>query len=90
MAVGHFFARLLEKAAAMLLLSAQEQPNWGPCLRFLASGYAHLGRLGDAQSIVEKLKSITPDLVPGAEHFRIREYREYYLEGSRLAVGETA
>jgi len=37
-AVGHFFARRLEKAAAMLLLSA-------PCLRFLASRYAHLGRM---------------------------------------------
>jgi hypothetical protein len=56
----------------MLLLSLQEHPNWAPCLRFLASCYAHLGRLGDAQSIVEKLKSITPDLVPSAEHRRIR------------------
>ena len=66
--LGNFFARRLEKAAAMLLLSVQETPNWAPCLRFLASCYAHLGRLADAQAIVEKLRQITPDLVPSAEH----------------------
>src|SRR5262249_10855470 len=37
-AVGHFFARRLEKAAAMLLRSLQEYPNWAPCLRVLARG----------------------------------------------------
>src|SRR5262249_42921823 len=89
-AVGHFFARRLEKAAAMLLLSLQEYPNWAPCLRVLASCYAHLGRLEDAQRIAEKLKQITPVLVPSAEHWRIREDREFYLVGLRLAVGQTA
>jgi tetratricopeptide (TPR) repeat protein len=86
-AVGHFFARRLETAATMFMLSLQEYPNWAPCLRFLASCYAHLGRLGDAQSIVGKLRQITPVLVPSAEHWRIREDREYYLDGLRLAVG---
>jgi adenylate cyclase len=89
-AVGHFFARRLDKAAAMLLLSLQEHPNWAPCLRFLASCYAHLGRQGDAQAIVEKLRRITTDLIPSAEHWRIREDREFYLDGLRLAAGETA
>jgi hypothetical protein len=84
-----FFTRRLETAAAMLMLSLQEQPNWEPRLRFLASCYAHLGQLGDAQSIVEKLRQITPVLVPSAEHWRIREDREYYLDGLRLAVGVT-
>jgi len=88
-AVGHFFARRLEKAATMLSLSLQEYSNWAPCLRFLASCYAHLGRMRDAQAIVEKLKSITPDLVPSAEHWRIREDQEYYLDGLRMAVGVT-
>jgi len=88
-AVGHFFARRLEKAAAMLLLSLQETPNWAPCLRFLASCYAHLGRQGDAQSIVEKLRHVTQVLVPtSAEQWRIHEDREYYLDGLRLAVGD--
>jgi TolB-like protein/class 3 adenylate cyclase len=86
-AVGDFFARRLEKAAAMLLLSLQEHPNWAPCLRFLASCYAHLGRIGDAQSTVEKLRLITPDPIPSAEQWRIHEDREFYLDGLRLAVG---
>jgi hypothetical protein len=41
----------------MLLLSLEEYPNWEPCLRVLASCYAHLGRLEDAQWIAEKLKA---------------------------------
>jgi adenylate cyclase len=85
-AAGHFVARSLEKAAAMLLLSLQEYPNWAPCLRLLASCYAHLGRLGDAQAIVEKLAQTTPNLIPRAEHWRIREDREFYLSGLRKAV----
>jgi len=84
--VAHFFARRLEKAAATLLVSLQQTPNWAPCLRFLASCYAHLGRLVDAGSIVEKLKQITPVLVPSAEQWRIREDREFFLDGLRLAV----
>ena len=88
--LAHFFARRLEKAAAMLLVSLQQTPNWPPCLRFLASCYAHLGRLVDAGSIVEKLRQITPDLVPSAEHWRVREDREFFLEGLRLAVDQTA
>jgi TolB-like protein len=87
-AVGHFFARRLEQAASILLLSMQEYPNWAPCLRVLASCYAHLGRLGDAQAIVEKLRQITPVLIPtSAEQWRIREDRKYFLDGLRLAVG---
>jgi adenylate cyclase len=89
-ALAHFFARRLEKAAAMLLVSLQETPNWAPCLRFLASCYAHLGRTRDAQAIVEKLKSITPDLIPSVEQWRVREDREFFLDGLRLAVDQTA
>ena len=84
--VAHFFARRLEKAAAMLLVSLQETPNWVPCLRLLASSYAHMGRLADAQVIVEKLRQITPDLIPSAKHWRVREDRQFYLDGLRLAV----
>ena len=88
--VAHFFARRLEKAAAMLLVSLQETPNWAPCLRFLASCYAHLGRLVDAGSIVEQLRQITPVLIPNFEHWRVREDRDFFLDGLRLAVDQTA
>jgi len=72
----------------MLLLSLQESPNWSPEYRFLASCYAHMGRLSDARDMVERLRRITPVLIPGAEHWRIPEDREFYLSGLRLAVGE--
>jgi TolB-like protein/Tfp pilus assembly protein PilF len=88
--VAHFFARRLEKAAAMLLVSLQETPNWAGCLHFLAACYAHLGRLVDAGSIVEKLRQTTPVLVPSAEQWRVREDREFFLDGLRLAVDQTA
>jgi TolB-like protein len=88
--VAHFFARRLEKAAALLLVSLQETPNWAGCYHYLASCYAHLGRLVDAGSIVKKLRQITPVLVPSAEQWRVREDREFYLDGLRLAVDQTA
>jgi adenylate cyclase len=87
--VAHFFARRLDKAAAALSLSMQENPNWAPSYRFLASCYAHMGRLRDAQDMVKRLREITPLLIPGAEHWRISEDREFYLAGLRLAAGET-
>jgi adenylate cyclase len=88
--VAHFFARRLDNAAAMLLLSLQETPNWAPTYRFLASCYAHMGRVRDAQDIVKKLREITPVVIPSAEHWRIPEDREFYLAGLRLAAGEPA
>ena len=85
--VAHFFARRLDKAAALLLLSMQEVPNWVPTYRFLASCYAHMGRLRDAQDMVKRLREITPVVIPNAEHWRIPEDREFYLSGLRLAAG---
>jgi TolB-like protein len=85
-AVAHFFARRLDIAATKLPLSLQENPGWAPCHRFLASCYAHLGRLEDAQSTIEKLRQITPLSLENATHWRIRADREYYLKGLRMAV----
>src|SRR5262250_1997717 len=57
--------------------------------RFMASCLAHMGRLKEAQEIVKRLRAITPVVIPSAEHWRIREDREYYLDGLRLAAGIT-
>ena len=86
--VAHFFARRFEEAKAILLQSLQEKPNWPPTYRFLASCYAHMGRLDQAREAVEQLRSLTNEVVPSAANWRNSEHREFYLSGLRLAAGE--
>ena len=86
--IGHFFARRGEKAAEMFRLSLLENSRWPPTLRFMASCLAHLGRLEEAGEMIRRLRAITPIVIPSAEHWRIRDDREYFLDGLRLAVGE--
>jgi hypothetical protein len=47
-----------------------------------------MGRLDDAQSIVKRLRAITPGIVPDATHWRNAEHRQLYLSGLRMAAGE--
>jgi adenylate cyclase len=86
--VCHFFARRLEDARTMLLRALQEQPGWVPTSRFLAACCAHMGRLDEARQAIERLRSITPSVLPDASHWRDAEQREFYLSGLRLAIGE--
>ena len=86
--VGHFFARRFEDAAATLLLSLQEISSWVPTYRFLASCYAHMGRLEEARDMVRQLRAITTEVVPSAAHWRNPEHRELFLSGLRLAASE--
>ena len=86
--MGHFFTRRFEDAAATLLLSLQEIPSWVPTYRFLASCYAHMGRLEEAHDVVRRLRAITTEVVPSAAHWRNPDHRELYLSGLRLAAGE--
>ncbi len=85
--VGHFFARRFDEARAMLLRSLQESPSWVPNYRFLASCCGHMGRLDEARGIVQRLRVITPVVLPSATHWRDPEQRELYLAGLRLAMG---
>jgi adenylate cyclase len=88
--MGHFFARRGEKAAEMFDLSLQENSEWPPTLRFMASCLAHLGRLEEAREMVKRLRAITPVVIPNANNWRIGEDREFFLKGLRLAAGEEA
>ena len=72
----------------MLGLSLQENSEWPPTLRFMASCLAHLGRLEEARKMVKRLRAITPVVVPNADHWRIGEDRDFYLHGLLLAAGE--
>ena len=86
--VAHFFARRFEEARATLLQSLQEQPNWVPTYRFLASCYAHMGRLEEARQAMKRLKDLTNMVVPSATNWRNPEHREFYLSGLRMAMFE--
>jgi adenylate cyclase len=87
--IAHFFARRLEQARSMLLLSLQQHPDWVPTNRFLAACYAHLGELGEAKMIIKRLRALTPVVLPKADHWRDPEQREFFLSGLRLAMSAT-
>jgi adenylate cyclase len=89
MGAAHFLARRLDKAVPELLLAIQEDPSNPMPYRFLAACYAHMGRVDDAREIVERLRAITPLVVPRAVPLRNVEHSELYLSGMRLAAGET-
>jgi adenylate cyclase len=91
LAIGaaHFFAGRYEEARAMLLQSLDERSTWAPTYRFLAACYAQMGRLDEARAIIARLRELTDDVVPSATHWRNLEHRALYLDGLRLAAGET-
>jgi TolB-like protein len=85
---AHFIDRGFENAAAMLRASLEELPSFTPTHRTLASCYAHMGRLDDARAIVQRLRLLTPYVVPTIQLFRDPRHRELFLSGLRLAAGE--
>ena len=80
--------RRFDQAAAKLLASLEQIPTFAVTYRFLASCYAHMGRLDEARAIVERLRAITPVVLPTVIPYRNPEHRELFLSGLRLASGE--
>jgi adenylate cyclase len=58
--IALFLQRRFDEAAAKLVVSLEGLPSFTTTYRFLASCYAHMGRLDEARSIVTRLKAITP------------------------------
>ncbi len=89
---AHLFSRRYDEAVPKLLLAIQEDPSFPEPYRILAACYAHMGRLDDAREIVERLRAITPAVIPAvigdASVLRNAEHRELYLSGLRLAEDE--
>jgi TolB-like protein/class 3 adenylate cyclase/tetratricopeptide (TPR) repeat protein len=85
---AHFASRRFNLAAPKLLLAIQEDSSHPEAYRTLAACYAHMGRLDEARAIVARLSAITSQIVPSAVQLRDPEYRELYLSGLRLAMGE--
>jgi adenylate cyclase len=86
--IGLFFCRRFDEAAATLLLAVEEGPAHTTPYRFLASCYAHMGRLDEARETVRRLRAFAPVVVPSTTPYRNAEQRELLLSGLRLAVGD--
>ena len=82
----HFFNRRFDQAAELLALSLREVPFPG-AYRTLASCYAHMGRMDEARVLVERLRAIGAEVVPGNSPFRGNPaHEELYLSGLRRAI----
>jgi adenylate cyclase len=86
---AHFFARRFTEAVSNLLLAIQEDSSYVQPYRYLAACYAHMGQLDDARVIVERLRAITPVVIPDANYLRNAGHRDLYLSGLRLAARDT-
>jgi adenylate cyclase len=84
---AHLLRRSFTEALPRLLLAIQEAPAFPVPYRWLASCYAHMGRLDEARDVVRRLHSVTPVVVPLATPFRNPEHRDLLLSGLRLAAG---
>jgi adenylate cyclase len=78
----------LERRAPKLLVAIQEHPAHPWPYRFLASCYAHMGRLDEARDIIERLRAPTPAVVPNHIPLRNPEHRRLLLSGLPVAAGE--
>ena len=85
---AHFYKREFDEAAAQLMLSIQHHPGFPHSFRVLAACYAQMGRLAEARAIIDRLREITPQIVPGATHLRRATDRELFLSSLRLAADE--
>jgi adenylate cyclase len=86
--LAHFLGGRFEDAMPKLIAAVQHRRSAPQLHRVLASCYAHMGRLEEARAIIERLRTISPVVVPELNQFRNPEHRELFLSGLRLAAGE--
>jgi adenylate cyclase len=85
---AHFLARRFDEAAPKLILAIQEDPSFPLPYRYLASCYAHMGRLPEALEIATRLRAVSSVVIPDVSSLRNAEHRELFLSGLRLAIGD--
>jgi TolB-like protein/class 3 adenylate cyclase len=86
--MAHFFTHRFHDAASKFLASLEEIPTWATPYRFLASCYAHMGRIDEARDIAKRLRAFTSVVMRSDLPFRKLEDRELFLSGLRMAMGE--
>jgi adenylate cyclase len=77
--IAHFFNKQFQEALERLVLSLEELPTFFPTYRVLAACYAHMGRLTEAQKVMERLRAMNPGIMSGAVPYRKPEHREMYI-----------
>jgi TolB-like protein/tetratricopeptide (TPR) repeat protein len=86
--MAHFVNHRFDDALAVLRVSLEEVPAFTPTHRALAACYAHMGRPDEGRSILKRLVTLTPVVLPNVDPFRNPEHGELFLSGLRLAAGE--
>jgi adenylate cyclase len=86
--IAYFISRLFDQAVPKFLLAIQEDPNHLIAYRFLAGCYVQMGRLDEAREVIQRLRVITPVVVPSICELRKPEHRELYLSALQLAAAE--
>ena len=86
--LAYFLKQQFEEAVPRLLLAIQVAPGFTPAYLFLASAYAHMGRLSEAREIIARRRTIAPLVITDAAFLRDPAHRELFLSGLRLALGE--
>ena len=90
---AQFLQRRFNEAIITLLNALEALPGHAGIYRYLASCYAHMGRLDEAREMVRRLRAIAPTVMPHAMYglqWRNPEHREFFLSGLRLAAREDA
>ena len=82
---AQFVSGRFDEALTNLLLALREDPAYPEPHRYLAACYAHLDRLDEARSVVNRLRATNS--VPVNAHCALRsaDHHELYLSGLQLA-----
>src|SRR5262249_56670803 len=61
---SHFLSRRFDEAIPKLLPALEETPGFPVACRYLAACYAGIRRLDEARDVVQRLRAITPAVLP--------------------------
>jgi tetratricopeptide (TPR) repeat protein len=81
---AQFFNRHLDEAIPRLRRVVQEFPHLATPYCMLASSYAQLGFVEEAEGIARRLRASDPLLIPNAVQFRDERHRALLAPGLRL------
>ena len=88
-----FLARGFDEAVPKLILAIQDDPTFPAPYRYLAACYAHMGRLAEAQEILQRLRAIggvadaAPEISKGsAAELAILTVGRIVIEDGRVVI----